>query len=242
MCVNCVFLMKKEIPMSKTVNIDQDTLSILKVAATINRSLAFKAGNEIKTVSASGAIVMEAVTQTTWPQDFAIYELNKLLGVLALPGFKDAELVFEDDVDSHMTIKSGSSKIKYYFSPADFVQHPGKTIVLPKVDVEFTLQKDVLENFEKAAAALGHKSIKFKVESGKLFLIATTPEIDTSNDYVVELGDNPAEDFEASIKLENMKLVPGDFEVQLLKMGNRGISKFSHIDRRINSFIGLELE
>lgn len=228
--------------MTKVVKLSPETLAILKIASTINKSLAFKAGSEIKTVSATGAIVMEAAITETFPADFAVYELNKLLGVLALPAFKDAELVFEDDVDTHLTIKAGASKIKYYYTPEDFAQHPGKTIVLPKVDVEFNLQKDTLENFEKAAAALGHKFIKFKVEGKKLFLIATTPELDTSNDYIVEMGDNNGDDFEASIKLENLKLVAGDFTVQLLKMGGRGISKWAHLTRKITTFIGLELE
>ena len=227
---------------NKIVKLSVETLNVLKIASSINKSLAFKEGSEIKTVSASGAIVMEATIPETFPVDFAVYELNKLLGVLALPAFKEAELVFEDGDDTHMVIKAGSTTIKFFFSPDDFVKHPGKSIVLPKVDVEFLLQKDVLENFEKAAAALGHKSIKFKVEDKNLYLIATTPEIDTSNDYIVDLGPNDAEDFDASIKLENMKLVPGDFTVQLLKMSNRGIAQFSHLTRKINSFIGLELE
>jgi hypothetical protein len=227
--------------MSKVVKLSQETLQVLKIASSINKSLAFKAGNEVKTVSATGSIVMEATVTETFPTDFAIYELPKLLGVLALPSFKDAELVFEDGVDTHMLIKAGSSKIKYFYTPEDFAKHPGKSIVLPKVDVDVNIQKDVLEAFEKAAAALGHKFLKFKVEGKKLYLIATTPEVDTSNDYIVELGDNEADDFEAMIKLENLRLVSGDFNVQLLKMGGRGISKWSHLTRKINTFIGLEL-
>jgi hypothetical protein len=226
---------------SKVVKLSQDTLQVLKIAHTINKSLVFKAGNEIKTVSATGAIVMEATVAETFPADFAIYELNKLLGVLALPAFKDAELVFEDGVDTHMTIKAGDSKIKYFYTSEDFAQHPGRTIVLPKVDVEANVNRDTLEGFEKAAAALGHKVMKFQVKDKVLSLIATTPEIDTSNDYVVELGESDSDDYEALIKLENLKLVPGDFKVTLLKMNGRGISRWEHQQRKINTFIGLEL-
>lgn len=225
----------------QSVKLSSETLAILKIASTINKSLGFKKGSEIKTVSATGAIVMEASIQESFPSDFAIYELNKLLGVLALPAFKDAELVFEDGVDTHLIVKAGSSKIKYFYTAEDFVQHPGKTIQLPKVDVEFTLQRDILENFEKAAAALGHKFIKFKVEDKNLFLIATDPSQDTSNDYIVDMGANEADNFEASIKLENLKLVPGDFKLQLLKMGSKGISRWEHLTRKITTFIGLEL-
>ena len=227
--------------MTSIVKLSPETLAILKIASAINKSLAFKAGNEIKTVSATGAIVMEATITESFPADFAVYELNKLLGVLALPAFKDAELVFEDGVDTHMMIKAGSSKIKYFYSAEEFAQHPGKSIVLPKVDVEFNLTRETLENFEKAAAALGHKFIKFKVEDKNLFLVATDPTQDTSNDYIVDMGAVDAEDFEASIKLENLKLVPGDFNVKLLKMGGRGISQWEHLTRKIKTFIGLEL-
>jgi hypothetical protein len=226
---------------TQTVKLSQETLAILKTAATINKSIAFKAGNEIKTVSASGSIVMESTVSETFPNDFAVYELPKLLGVLALPGFKDAELVFDDEVTTHLVIKAGSSKIKYFYSAEEFAQHPGKSIVLPKVDVEVIIERDTLENFEKAAAALGHKFIKFKVEGGKLFLIATDPKEDTSNDYIVEMGDSDADDFEAQIKLENLKLVAGDFKVQIVKMGKRGISRWEHLTKKIVTFIGLEM-
>jgi hypothetical protein len=56
------------------------------------------------------------------------------------------------------------------------------------------------------------------------------------------MGAIAAEDFEAYIKLENLKLVQGDFNVQLLKMNGRGLSKFTHLTRKINTFVALELE
>lgn len=226
----------------KVVKLSAETLAILKIAAAINKSLAFKAGSEIKTISTSGSIVMESAISETFPNDFAIYELPKFLGVLALPAFKDAELVFEEGVDTHLVIKSGNAKIKYFYSPESFTEHPGKQIVLPKVDVEVMVQKDVLDNLEKTASALGHKFIKFAVSDKKLYLIATTPGLDTSNDYVLNLGDTEAEDFEALIKLENLKLLGGDFKVQLLKMGNKGISRWEHMTRKIVTFIGLEMQ
>lgn len=228
--------------MTQIVKLSAETLNILKTCSSINKSLAFSAGNEIKVVSVSGNIIMEAVVPETFPKDFAVYELNKLLGVLALPAFKDAELWFDEEDDTHMVIKAGSSKIKYYFTAEDFVKHPGKSITLPKVDVKFLLSKDVLENFEKAAAALGHKAMKIKVADKNLFLIATSAADDTSNDYIVDLGDNEAEDFEASIGLEHLKLVPGDFTVELLRKGERGISKFSHLTRKINTFVSLDVQ
>lgn len=225
----------------KVVKLSAETLQILKIASAINKSLAFKTGNEIKTVTATGHIIMEAEILESFPNDFAIYELNKLLGVLALPSFKDAELVFVDGVDTHMIIRSGTAKTKYYYTPEEFAQHPGKKIVLPKVDVEFSIQQHVLENFEKAAAALGHKMLRIKVEDKKLYLTATTPSVDTSNDYIVEMGDIEADNFDELIKLEYLKLVSGDFNVQLVKAGSKGLSKWTHLTRKITTYIALEM-
>lgn len=227
---------------TKTLKLSADSIQILKVMSTINNSMAFKAGNELKTISASGSIVMESVIGETFPVDFNIYELNKFLSVLSLSNFKDAELQFDDEDETHMVIKSGSAKIKFFFSPEAFVQHPGKSIKLPKVDVTLDLTQEVLDNFQKAASALGHKVIKFKVEDKNLSLVATSEEIDTSNDYVVDLGPVDADDFDAKIKLENMKLLPGDYTVQLLKMTNKGIARFEHLTRNTVSFIGLEVK
>lgn len=224
----------------KTLKLTAETLQILKVMQSINNSMAFKAGNELKTISASGTVIMETVVSETIPVDFNIYELNKFLSVLTLPGMKDsAELQFNDG-DNFLTIVAGSAKIKYFFSPEEFVKHPGKQIKLPKVDVTATITKETLESFEKAASVLGHKVIQFKVEDKQLSLIATDKSVDTSNDYVVEMGTIDAEDFVADIKLDNLRLVPGDYVVQLLKLADRGISRWEHTARKIVSFIGLE--
>jgi hypothetical protein len=216
-----------------------ETLQILKVMQNVNNSMAFKAGNELKTISASGSIIMESVIGETFPQDFNIYELSKFLGVLNLPNFKEAELHFEDG-ENFMTIVSGSAKIKYFYSPEAFVTHPGKKINLPKIDVTVNMTKETLDNFEKAASALGHKVIQFKVEDKQLYLIATTEAVDTSNDYVVELGAVDAEDFEAKILLSNLKLMPGDYTIELVKTATKGISRWEHTTRKIVTFIGLE--
>ena len=231
--------------MTKTIKLSQDTLAVLKVFASINNSLAFKEGNELKTLNESGSIICTATVAEHFPIDMSVYELNKLLSILSLPSFNGAELVFEDGVDSHMTIKSTSSSanIKYFFSSAEFAKHPGKTINLPRVDVEFVLTQDVIDNFQKTAAVLGHKNIKVKVKDKQLVLIASADGgIDSSNDFTLSMGDNDAEDFDATIKLENLKLVTGDYTVQMLKKEGRGISRFEHTTRKIVTFIALEMD
>jgi hypothetical protein len=227
----------------KIVKLSQETIQVLKTFSSINNSLAFTAGNELKTMNASGSIICSAVLIETFPIDFNVYELNKFLSILSLPSFKDAELVFEEGVDNHMTIRSTTStaNIKYFFSSADFAKHPGRSITLPYVDVKFTLTQDMIDSFQKTAAILGHKNIKVRVQDKQLTLLAEAAD-DSSNDYTLSLGENDAKDFDATIKLENLKLVPGDFEVEMIKVPGKGISKFEHKTRKITTFIALEID
>jgi hypothetical protein len=44
------------------------------------------------------------------------------------------------------------------------------------------------------------------------------------------------------IKLENLKLVTGDFNVQVLKKEGRGISRFEHTTKKIVTFIAIEID
>ena len=66
------------------------TIQVLKSFAQINPSLIFTPGNEIKTVSPQKTILAKATIAETIPQQFAIYDLVKFLGVLSL--FNDPDL------------------------------------------------------------------------------------------------------------------------------------------------------
>lgn len=219
----------------QVLKLSKETMEILKNIASINNSMKFKVGNELKTVSAAGSVVMETVIAESFPIEFSIYDLSKLLGVLNLPNMKDAELVFEDD--KKMIIQSGKSKIQYFFTEQTFVVHPDKQISLPSVEVNVDMDADVLDGFARAAAALGHKIMAFKVEDNKAYLVATTPEIDVSNDYVVELGDVTDGDGIYKIKIENLKIVAGDYNIQI---SAKGIMKLTNKNRSLIYFIGLE--
>lgn len=148
---------------------------------------------------------------------------------------KDAELHFDDD--KKVVIKSGRTKIDYFFTADGFVVHPGKSIVLPSEDLVLEVTQEDLENIIKSASTLGHKILEFRVKEGKLSLAATTPAVDTSNDMVIEYGDTEAEDGSFKIKFDHMKLIPGDYHITIC---SKGISVFQHKTRKVKTYIGLE--
>ena len=87
------------------MRLSEQTVSLLKNFASINQNLLFKTGNKLQTISAQKNILVHAEVPESFPSDFAIYDLNKMLGVptmIVVPPEK--ELVFpEPEVKFTMT-------------------------------------------------------------------------------------------------------------------------------------------
>ena len=76
------------------MKLTSNTISILKNFSTINQNLMVKTGNTLSTMSAMKNIVAQAEVTETFPQEFAIYDLNEFLSALSL--FEEPELNFRD--------------------------------------------------------------------------------------------------------------------------------------------------
>ena len=66
------------------MRLSEQTVSLLKNFAGINQNIQFKAGNKLQTISAQKNILVDAEVPELFPSDFAIYDLNKMLGVMSL--------------------------------------------------------------------------------------------------------------------------------------------------------------
>jgi len=226
--------------MTQQVKLSKDTLEVLKMFSTINGSLAFKAGNKLRTISpGGGAVFAEVEIPEEFPIPFNIYELNRFLSVLSLATMKEAVLEFSDD--KKVVIKgTGGTKINYYFTSDSFVTAPDRELKLPSVDLDVTLTPEVIDGFMRAASALGHKIMAFTVRGDEAFLVGTSPELgDASNDYEVSLGTvEGASEGTYRLKIENIKLLAGDYRVQVCA---RGMVAFSNEQRKLKVFVGLEM-
>ena len=125
------------------------TINLLKNFASINQSILFKQGNQLRTISVMKNILAEATIDDELPKDFGIYDLGQFLNGLSL--HNDPELDFQDD--SYVVIKEGRSRSKYFFAdPQVIVTPPEKQMTLPSEDVTFDLSTDQLDKLLKAAA------------------------------------------------------------------------------------------
>lgn len=245
--------------MPTKIKLSKDTLEILKNFSSINNTMGFQVGNNLKIISPSNSIAAIATISETFPVPFSIYEMNRFLGVLSLQTLADADLAFEDD--KKVVIESKQTKVNYFFSSQRFVDETaGKTPAYPRVDFVTTLDAATLDGLEKAASTLGHKILKIVAKGGKGQLIATSPEIDTSNDYIIDLADvyaHPqldtpdlenkifhdasqkiaAPDGEYSVKFENIRILPGTYQIMI---ASKMLVGFKHLERPIQYFVGLE--
>lgn len=211
------------------MRLSEQTVSLLKNFAGINQNIQFKAGNKLQTISAQKNILVDAEVPELFPSDFAIYDLNKMLGVMSL--FQDPELEIGDK-----TMKVGG-KVNYMFAdPSMIVTPPEKELTFPEAEVKFAMSNVDFSQTTKAAAMLGLPHVCVVGDGSKITLGATDVNNSSSDDFVTEVGTTD-KNFCMVFKIENLKLFAGDYDVQIT---SKGISKFSHTSINLQYFIATE--
>ena len=211
------------------MRLSEHTVSLLKNFASINQNIQFKAGNKLQTISAQKNILVDAEVPELFPSDFAIYDLNKMLGVMSL--FQDPELEIGDK-----TMKVGG-KVNYMFAdPSMIVTPPEKELTFPEAEVKFAMSNVDFSQTTKAAATLGLPHVCVVGDGSKITLGATDVNNSSSDDFVTEVGTTD-KNFCMVFKIENLKLFAGDYDVEIT---SKGISKFSHTSISLQYFIATE--
>ena len=218
---------------TKTMNLSDSTLNLLKNFSTINQSILFKEGSSLRTISVMKNILAEAVIDEEIPQDFGIYDLNQFLNGLSL--HQSPDLDFGNN--GYVVIKEGRSRSKYFFAdPQVIVTPPDKDITLPSEDVCFELNTQQLDKLLKAAAVYQLPDLSAVGENGVVKLVVRDKKNDTSNDYAVVVGETD-NTFCFNFKVENIKVIPGTYEVVV---SQKLLSRFTSTNYNLKYFIALE--
>jgi hypothetical protein len=200
------------------MKISTNTLNVLKSFAKINPSLVIPEGNVLKTISPSKTIMAKAVVETEFNKRFAIYNLDRFISTVSL--FSDPELVFGD---RSVEIVDSNKRSQYtYADESTITKAPDKEINLPSVEVQFNLPHDILKDVEKAAGVLGLPEIAVVGDGIVVSLQAIDSKNPSGDVYSVVLGET-TKVFRAIFKSENIKIIPGDYDVSI---SSRGISHF----------------
>ena len=209
------------------------TVNLLRNFSTINQSILFKQGTRLRTISVMKNILAEANIDEDFPQDFGVYDLGQFLNSLSL--FQEPELNFTGE--SFVTVKEGKQRSKYFFAdPSVIVSPPDKQLSLPSVDVEFSLTSSQLDRLLKAAAVYHLTDLSVVGNGKEIKLKVHDRKNDTSNDFSIIVGVNDKE-FELHFKVENIKIVPGTYEV---KISRKLLAEFKASEYDLTYYIALE--
>ena len=215
------------------MKLSNDTREVLKNYSTINANLLVTSGNQIATMSQMKNIVSKATLPDTFETEFAIYDLNEFLSAMSL--FDDPELDFGD---SSVKISQGGQSLNYFYSDPTVVTTPKSDITMPDPDAVFTLKQSVFNQVLKASSVLGVPDMVLDVnETGQMNLRVSDRKNDTSNSFSVEVGEGGTPNQKFFFKVENLKLLSGDYEV---KVSSKGISNFKNVNKDVEYFIALE--
>ena len=218
------------------MKLSKHTLNMLKNFSDINMSIEIKKGNILRTVSVQKNILAQAELEEEFPQDFAIYELNRFLGAVSL--FDDPEFQFNG---KSANIGTNTHSVDYvYCDPSMIVTPPENNITFPDPEVKFTLSQDALSQIMKASNVLGTPEIA--VEGGPhpndvIRLKALDVNNDSTDTFKVVLDEMSDNKFRFVFKTENMKMLPGNYDVEI---SSKGISHFTMQGQKLQYWIATE--
>ena len=219
------------------MKLSKHTLNMLRNFSDINMSIEIKKGNILRTVSVQKNILAQAELEEEFPQDFAIYELNRFLGAVSL--FDDPEFRFNG---SSANIGTNTHSVDYvYCDPSMIVTPPEKNITFPEPEVKFTLSQDALSQIMKASNVLGTPEIA--VEGGpapadSIRIKALDVNNDSTDTFKIVLEESYSGDkFRFVFKTENMKMVPGNYDVEI---SSKGISHWELQGQKLQYWIATE--
>jgi len=206
------------------MKLSDDTVTVLKNFSSINQSLLFKCGSTLRTISPLKTIFVEATIGESFPKEFALYDLNKLLAKVSL--YKDAELAFDDDKLNISTENKKKSDYIKYCSPKVIVTAPEKSITFGNPDCSFSLSGEDLDWMRRSAGISGSPNFVFESDGSTIHFIATDVKDDSADQSKIEIGSvTDGKTFRVVMKVENFKLLDGSYDVAIAK---KGIAQFKH--------------
>lgn len=221
-----------------------ETIDILRNFSEINQSLLFKSGNVLKTVNEQTNVLARAEVAETFPCEFAIYDLNKFLGVLSL--FDGPALQFHENSVSITSTndtqysRAGQQIAEYQFASKTLFSEEEKIlekdIKLPSIDVEFDIKEHQLIQILKATSIMSLPEMAVVADGNNILLKAvdTKTSIDS---YSVIIGET-TEHFKMIFKIQNLKMMKGSYHLQI---SEKGLGHFKNLDRNLEYWIATEI-
>tara|TARA_B100001113_G_C20864499_1_gene515543 strand:- start:38 stop:712 length:675 start_codon:yes stop_codon:yes gene_type:complete len=216
------------------MKLSEKTISLLENFSSINQSILVKKGSKLRTISVMKNILAEADVDENFERDFGVYDLPQFLNGINLMNDPDLDLKNE----TYMIIRDGkSTKVKFAFAdPEVIISPPEKGITLPSTDVAFQLDAIQLQKLHKASSVYQLPDLSVVGNGKEVTLVVSDRKNDNSNEFSLVVG-RTDQVFELNFKMENIKVIPGAYEVAISK---KQLAKFTNHNYNLRYFIALE--
>ena len=192
------------------------TVDLLKNFSTINGSILVKAGNKLETISATKNILASADVSETFETQFGIYDLNEFLNLATSEAFIGADLQFQE---KSVVLKNGRSRSRYYYADPSTIISPTKMLNMPDINVRVKISSDDLKRIKSMASILGKNDFTISGLDDEIIMSVSDKKDPTTNNFemnIAKFDENDVyESFSMSMKMENLKLIGGDYVVNL---------------------------
>jgi len=218
------------------MKISDNTIGILRNFSDINANILFKPGKTLSTMSTMKNIMAQADVEEEFESEFGVYDLPEFLR--AIDSFQQPVLKFNGTANLKIQDEKSTLSARYAFADKSTLRYPSKQISMPDKTVTFSLKNSDYESVKKLYTNLSLPDIAFKGEKGKIKLVALDKKNSNSNESSVVVGETDLE-FTAYVKAENMKIIPGDYDVALSKAK---IAHFINKKVKVQYWIALEAD
>lgn len=219
------------------MKLSNDTINILKQAASINPGIIIDPGQDVFSMQENKTVRMQACVNEEFPKQFAIMNLNQFLNVLSL--FDSPELDFQDD-KVEITSDTSNQKVIYYYSDPEVVKQDNKKLKAEiEYEIEFDLTRADLATLNKAASTIGVEDICVYSDKGSsdVCLAALNKARQSGNAFELVIGSDDSltdKAFKVYFRKSNLKLTNNDFHV---KLSTKGLSTWIATDTSLKELL-----
>ena len=215
------------------MQISKSTINILKNFQTINGSILVKPGNQLETISATKNILASAEIGETFETEFGIYDLSEFLNVIT-GELLGADCTFKED---HVVFSKGKGISNYVYADSSTIVSPENKVSMPDPEISFTLTQEDLNSVRNMSSVLGKSDLAVCCDGESISLRVMDKRDPKLNNYSLSVGGGHNEKFTMYFKVENLKIIGGDYDV---KISSGGISYLKHTEIPVEYWIALE--
>lgn len=215
------------------MKLSDTTVQTLKNFSQINTGIVLKPGKLQRTMSVETTILAEAELDDDFPCEFGIYDLFEFL--MNITTMNDPDLLF---TDQSVVISDSSMVMTYYSCAANAVTvPPNKKLSPDNPKVKFNITEAQLKKLMDVSKMNDFPT--FTISGSNDFGISIKchdNSNDTSNHVVSNMGDYAGDSFCTNIKTDNIRIIPGDYEISIFD----SFTLFQNTKRTLRYFIAIE--